>query len=74
MANRDTILAYWNDIEALIFRLVDGDPALIVPALAAAATLLTIIGAVGLLAGRDPIAARLDTGVSGADRRGRRVR
>jgi hypothetical protein len=47
VANRDTILAY---IDAPIVRLGDGDPAPIVPALAAAATLLTVVGAQRLAA------------------------
>jgi hypothetical protein len=52
------------NVEAILARLADGDPMLIVPALAAAAAMLIVVGAAGLLSGEDPIATRLATGVS----------
>jgi tight adherence protein C len=56
------------EVYAIVARLAAGDPALMLPALVAAAVLLTVAGVAGLLAGRDPIAARLAAGVSRGDR------
>jgi hypothetical protein len=58
------------DVHALLARLADGDPALILPALVAAVVLLAVAGVADLFA-RDPsIEARLATGVSRSSRTG----
>jgi tight adherence protein C len=57
------------DVQGLIAGLGIADGGLLLPALVAAAVLTTVAGIAGLLAGEDPVAARLATGQS----RGRRA-
>jgi len=52
------------DFQAILARLADGDPALILPALAAAVVLLAAAGLADLFARDESIEARLATGVS----------
>jgi hypothetical protein len=54
------------DFQAILARLADGDPALILPALAAAAVLVAAAGMADLFARDESIEARLATGVSRA--------
>jgi hypothetical protein len=60
------------DFQAILARLADGDPALILPALTAAVVLLAAAGLADLFARDDSIEARLATG--SADRAGPRRR
>jgi len=57
------------DLQELMTRLVTTDGGLMLPALVAAAVLVTVAGVAGLLAGEDPVAARLATGISHGRRR-----
>lgn len=57
------------DMDRIIGQLTTTAPELWLPALVAAAVLVTVAGVAGLLAGEDPVAARLAGGVS----RGKRV-
>ncbi len=52
------------DVQDIIINLVANHATLILPALTAAAVLLTVLGVAGLFSGSDPVAARLATGVS----------
>jgi tight adherence protein C len=52
------------DAHAILARLAAGDPTLMLPALVVAAILLIVAGVAGLLAGGDPVATRLATGIS----------
>jgi hypothetical protein len=56
------------DVQGIVVNLVANHATLILPTLAAAAVLLTVLGVASLFSGSDPVAARLATGVS----RGRR--
>jgi tight adherence protein C len=57
------------DMDGIIAQLSTTAPELLLPALVATAVLVTVAGVAGLLAGEDPVAARLAGGVS----RGKRV-
>jgi tight adherence protein C len=52
------------DIQAILAQLAPTEGGLLLPALVAAAVLVTVAGVAGLLAGEDPVAARLAAGVS----------
>jgi hypothetical protein len=52
------------DVQEIIAQLVVKHGTLILPTMAAAAVLLTVLGVAGRLSGSDPVAARLATGVS----------
>jgi hypothetical protein len=52
------------DLQAILARLADGDPALILPALAVAVVLLAAAGMADLFARDESIEARLATGIS----------
>jgi hypothetical protein len=56
------------DLQAILARLGDGDPALILPALAGAAVLLAVAGVPNLFARDESIEARLAAGVSRSSR------
>ena len=57
-----------TDLHEIIARLTTTDGDLLLPALVAAAVLVTVTGVAGLFAGEDPVAARLTTGLSSGRR------